>query len=73
MSTVKKSAAKKKVVEAPAEAPVEEAARREKGFVRKPITVVKKTPKAPLKKPEEPKVFENRCQDLAFSFAERMK
>ena len=73
MSTVKKSAAKKKVVEAPAEAPVEEAARREKGFVRKPITVVKKTPKAPLKKPEEPKVFENRCQDLAFSFAESMK
>ena len=44
-----------------------------KEYVRKPITVVKKTPKTPLKKPEAPTAFENRSQHLAFSFAEQMK
>lgn len=44
-----------------------------KEYVRKPITVVKKAPKPPLKKPEVATAFENRCQDMAFSFAEMMK
>ena len=35
--------------------------------------MVKKTPKTPLKKPEAPTAFENHSQDMAFSFAERMK
>lgn len=42
-------------------------------YVRKPITVVKKAPKPPLKKPEVATAFENRSQDMAFSFAEMMK
>ncbi len=42
-------------------------------YVRKPITVVDKTPKVPLKKPEVIQEFENHSQDMAFSFAERMK
>ena len=57
---------------APVEAPVE-AAPVKKEYVRKPITVVRKTVKVPLKKPETPTAFENHSQDLAFSFAERMK
>ena len=44
-----------------------------KEYVRKPITVVKKTPKTPLKKPEAPTAFENHSQHIAFSFAEQMK
>ena len=39
----------------------------------KPITVVKKTARPPLKKPEEPTAFENQSRDFAFSFAEMMK
>ena len=54
-------------------APVEPKAAPKKEYVRKPITVVKKTPKPPLKKPEVATAFENRSQNLAFSFAERMK
>ena len=55
-------------------APVEKVEKVEKKeYVRKPITVVKKTPKTPLKKPEAPTAFENHSQDMAFSFAERMK
>ena len=46
---------------------------KKKDFVRKPITVVKKTPKMPLKKPEVAVAFENTSQDLAFAFAESMK
>ena len=45
----------------------------DKGAPRKPMTVVKKTVKAPPKKTDEPKAFENHCQDLAFAFAESMK
>jgi len=39
----------------------------------KPITVVKKAVRPPLKKPEEPTAFENQSRDFAFSFAEMMK
>ena len=39
----------------------------------KPITVVKKPTRPPLKKPEEPTAFENQSRDFAFSFAEMMK
>ncbi len=41
--------------------------------VRKPITVVKKAPRPPLKKVEEAVAFENQSQSVAFSFAEMMK
>ena len=83
MSATKKSSAKKaadkkstpaKKASAGVEAPVEKVEKVEKKeYVRKPITVVKKTPKTPLKKPEAPTAFENHSQDMAFSFAERMK
>lgn len=66
-----KSSAKMPARKPAAPAPEEETER--KDFVRKPITVVKKTPKPPLKKPEVATPFENHSQDLAFSFAERMK
>ena len=74
----KKAAGKKstpaKKASAGVEAPVEKVEKVEKKeYVRKPITVVKKTPKTPLKKPEAPTAFENHSQDMAFSFAERMK
>ena len=74
----KKAADKKptpaKKASAGGEAPVEKVEKVEKKeYVRKPITVVKKTPKTPLKKPEAPTAFENHSQDMAFSFAERMK
>ena len=42
-------------------------------LAHKPITVVKKTVRPPLKKPEEPTAFENQSRDFAFSFAEMMK
>jgi len=42
-------------------------------YVRKPITVVQKKPKIPLKRPEEPTEFNNNSQSLAYLFAERMK
>ena len=74
----KKAADKKstpaKKASAGVEAPVEKVEKVEKKeYVRKPITVLKKTPKTPLKKPEAPTAFENHSQDMAFSFAERMK
>ena len=69
VSPAKKAAASK--APAKVEEPVEKVEKKE--YVRKPITVVKKTPKTPLKKPETPTAFENHSQDLAFSFAERMK
>ncbi len=80
MSTTKKNSDKKDA--APAKKPAAKKSAttsnaaetaEKKGYVRKPITVVKKTPKPPLKKPEVATAFENRSQDLAFSFAERMK
>ena len=77
-ASAKKAADKKSVparkASAKVEAPVEKVEKVEKKeYVRKPITVVKKTPKTPLKKPEAPTAFENHSQDMAFSFAERMK
>ena len=74
----KKAADKKstpaKKASAGVEAPVEKVEKVEKKeYVRKPITVVKKTPKTPLKKPAAPTAFENHSQDMASSFAERMK
>lgn len=77
-ASAKKAADKKstpaKKASAGVEAPVEKVEKVEKKeYVRKPITVVKKTPKTPLKKPEAPTAFENHSQDMAFSFAERMK
>ncbi len=44
-----------------------------KEVVRKPITVVKKAPRPPLKKVEPAVVFENQSQSAAFTFAEMMK
>ncbi len=44
-----------------------------KEVVRKPITVVKKAPRPPLKKAEPAVVFENLSQSAAFTFAEMMK
>ena len=77
-ASAKKAADKKstpaKKASAGGAAPVEKVEKVEKKeYVRKPITVVKKTPKTPLKKPEAPTAFENHSQDMAFSFAERMK
>ena len=46
---------------------------RKSSVVRKPITVVRKVVKTPLKKAEEPTIFENQSKDVAFSFAELMK
>ena len=66
---VKKPAAKK-----PAAKPVEKtSAKAKKEIVRKPITVVKKVPRPPLRKAEVPIVFENQSQSVAFTFAEMMK
>ncbi|MBO7686387.1 MAG: TraR/DksA C4-type zinc finger protein, partial [Kiritimatiellae bacterium] len=48
-------------------------AKEKKEIVRKPITVVKKVPRPPLRKAEVPVVFENQSQAVAFSFAEMMK
>ena len=67
-AAAKKPAAKKPVAKKPA-APAKE----KKEIVRKPITVVKKVPRPPLKKAEAPVVFENQSQAVAFSFAEMMK
>ncbi len=72
-----KVAAGKTVVKATAKAMKAEskelAKKGKKEVVRKPITVVKKTVKPPLKKAEEPTMFENQSQDVAYSFAELMK
>ncbi len=67
--------AKKPVAKKPAapKKPQAAATVEKKEYVRKPITVVKKTPRPPLKKPEVSTAFENHSQNLAYSFAERMK
>ena len=72
----KKPVAKKSVAKATAVKPVEAVASAKsskKDVVRKPITVVKKAPRPPLRKAEAPVVFENQSQAVAFSFAEMMK
>ena len=73
----KKPAAKKPAAKKPAAKPVAkppaEPVKEKKEIVRKPITVVKKVPRPPLRKAEVPVVFENQSQAVAFSFAEMMK
>ena len=77
----KAPAAKKPQAKVPAKKPVAKAsaakpavsAKEKKEIVRKPITVVKKVPRPPLRKAEAPVVFENQSQSVAFSFAEMMK
>ena len=74
----KKPAAKKPVAKPAAAKPVEavsaaSAKSAKKDVVRKPITVVKKAPRPPLRKAETPVIFENQSQAVAFSFAEMMK
>ena len=68
----KKPAAKPVAKKAVAK-PVEKPAKGKKEIVRKPITVVKKVPRPPLRKAEVAVVFENQSQDVAFTFAEMMK
>ena len=83
----KKPVAKKPVAKKPAQKPAAKApaakkpaakapvaaTQAKKDVVRKPITVVKKAPRPPLRKAETPVVFENQSQAAAFSFAEMMK
>ncbi len=57
----------------PAPKPQDKNAAKKDSSAHKPITVVKKASKPPLKKPEEPTMFENQSQDFAFAFAEQMK
>ena len=64
--------AAKKPAARPAKAPAAQPAAK-KDAPHKPITVVKKAARPPLKKPEEPTAFENQSRDFAFSFAEMMK
>ncbi len=66
-----KKAPAKPATKKPAPAPQPSAEKKEASH--KPITVVKKTTRPPLKKPEEPTAFENQSRDFAFSFAEMMK
>ena len=69
-----KKAAAKPVAKKPESKTVEKASVKEKKeIVRKPITVVKKVPRPPLRKAEVAVVFENQSQDVAFTFAEMMK
>ena len=69
-----KKPAAKPVAKKPAAKPVEkQQAKEKKEIVRKPITVVKKVPRPPLRKAEVPVVFENQSQSVAFTFAEMMK
>ena len=71
---VAKKAAAKPVAKKPESKTVEKASVKEKKeIVRKPITVVKKVPRPPLRKAEVAVVFENQSQDVAFTFAEMMK
>ncbi len=67
----KVAAAKKTAAKAPAKPSA--SSKEKKEIVRKPITVVKKVPRPPLRKAEVPVVFENQSQAVAFSFAEMMK
>ena len=72
----KKPAEKKPAEKKPAEKKVsapKAAEPSKKEVVRKPITVVKKAPRPPLKKAEPAVVFENQSQSAAFTFAEMMK
>ena len=72
----KKTQAKKPAEKKPAEKKVsapKAAEPSKKEVVRKPITVVKKAPRPPLKKAEPAVVFENQSQSAAFTFAEMMK
>ena len=77
----KKPAVKKPAAKVPAKKPAAKApaanpaapGKEKKEVVRKPITVVKKVPRPPLRKAEAPVVFENQNQAVAFSFAEMMK
>lgn len=55
------------------ELPVKPSGKKKPAVVHKPITVKNRTPRVPLKKPEEPTAFENQSQSFAFSFAEEMK
>ncbi len=69
-----KKTAVKPVAKKPEPKPAEKASAKEKKeIVRKPITVVKKVPRPPLRKAEVAVVFENQSQDVAFTFAEMMK
>ena len=75
-ASVKKPAEKKPAEKKPAEKKAstpKAAAPSKKEVVRKPITVVKKAPRPPLKKAEPAVVFENQSQSAAFTFAEMMK
>lgn len=67
-----KPAAKKPAAKPAPEKPADQSSAKKDG-PHKPITVVKKPTRPPLKKPEEPTVFENQSRDFAFSFAEMMK
>ena len=67
-----KPVAKKPAAKVPAAKPATPA-KAKKEIVRKPITVVKKVPRPPLRKAEAPVYFENQSQSLAFDFAEMMK
>ena len=72
----KKAQGKKPAEKKPAEKKVsvpKAAEPSKKEVVRKPITVVKKAPRPPLKKAEPAVVFENQSQSAAFTFAEMMK
>ena len=69
----KKPAAKAPAAKTPAAKVPAAAKQTKKDVVRKPITVVKKAPRPPLRKAEAPVVFENQSQAAAFSFAEMMK
>ena len=77
--SVEKKPVAKKPIAKPAAAklveavPTASAKSAKKDVVRKPITVVKKAPRPPLRKAETPVVFENQSQAVAFSFAEMMK
>lgn len=55
------------------ELPVKSEGKKKSTVVHKPITVKNRTPRVPLKRPEEPTAFENQSQSFAFSFAEEMK
>ena len=69
---VAKKAAAKPVAKKPDSKTVQKTSVKEKKeIVRKPITVVKKVPRPPLRKAEVAVVFENQSQDVAF--AEMMK
>ena len=70
--TQEKKPAEKKPAEKKVSAP-KAAEPSKKEVVRKPITVVKKAPRPPLKKAEPAVVFENQSQSAAFTFAEMMK